>query len=264
MENNIGRAAHDEFRLGHDDSGADAEADFDMAGKLNYLEVNANTPFCAHEALTSPKSPFDDVGFMDNSRGCVEHSGCTENSKVCTVVTEDSGISENSFCLTDEIETDKILDDITEREESLDEVTDSEESISSSSRDREERFGCAATGQYFVRSRTVSQIKDSLEEKVKRLREEKAAVDEKIRLAQEEEDLRVREKTKLKQQLVVHRRDRLKKVIADLKRKLEDQSARLQVAYSTLISLQRNVFRHRSFSRPKDLDLYDSSLEAPF
>ena len=262
MENKISRA---EFRLGYDDACADG-VEFDMAGKVDYLEVNANAPpsFCAHDSLTSPKSPYDDAGFVDNNRS-EDTPVCTDSLKVCSVITEDSGISENSFSLVDEIEADKSLYDITERAESLDEVTDSEESSSSSVRDRADRFGNTASGQCFDHSRTINQIRGSLEEKVKRLRDEKAAVDEKIRLAQEEEELRMREKTKLKQQLVVHRRDRLKKVIGDLKRKLEDQSARLQVTYSTLISLQRNVFRHRSFSRPnKAPEFNHSSLEAPF
>ncbi|XP_038051423.1 uncharacterized protein LOC119724434 [Patiria miniata] len=255
MDNKTGRASGG-ICVRHDVSRAcPPDVEFSMAAKLDNLEVNANETFCAREVVTSPKSPYDDVGFDNSGSGDLTSSG--ELLESCGLVTEDSGISENSLSLTEELEVEKILDDITEREESVDDVTDSEESIGSN------RMGGAAS-QSGNQSRSIGQIRESLEQKVRRLRDEKAAVDEKIRLAQEEEDLRMREKTKLKQQLVVHRRDRLKKVIADLKRKLEDQSVRLQVTYSTLISLQRNIFRHRSFSRQTTQPSRDSSLEAPF
>ncbi|XP_063959391.1 uncharacterized protein LOC129253861 [Lytechinus pictus] len=111
--------------------------------------------------------------------------------------------------------------------------------------------------------RTLGQIRESLEQKVKRLRAEKEAVDEKIRLAQEEEEIRVREKVKIRGKVIIQRKDRLRKLVCDLKGQLDDHSQRLQNAYSTLLLLQRTIFRSRSFCRRR-MKQRPGLAEAPF
>ncbi|XP_077862259.1 uncharacterized protein LOC144343717 [Saccoglossus kowalevskii] len=111
--------------------------------------------------------------------------------------------------------------------------------------------------------RSIVEIRESLELKVKRLREEKTEVDEKIRLAQEEDVIRSQEKVKFQQQLSIHRKERLRRVIGELKKKLEDQSQRLQTGYNSIILLKRNVTRSRSFVKKNRMQREDSK-EAPF
>ncbi|XP_077990376.1 uncharacterized protein LOC144444723 [Glandiceps talaboti] len=114
-----------------------------------------------------------------------------------------------------------------------------------------------------TRSRSIVEIRESLEQKVKRLREEKAEVDEKIRLAQEEDIIRSQEKVKFQQQLALHRKERLKRVIGGLRKKLDDQSHRLQEGYNNVLLVKRNLMRSRSFAKRDRLERNDSR-EAPF
>ncbi|XP_003728498.1 uncharacterized protein LOC100893752 [Strongylocentrotus purpuratus] len=126
--------------------------------------------------------------------------------------------------------------------------------------------GMATTGVISTSStrRTLGQIRESLEQKVKRLRAEKEAVDEKIRLAQEEEEIRMREKIKIRGKVIMQRKDRLRKLVCDLKGQLDDHSQRLQNAYSTLLLLQRTIFRSRSFCRSRRIKQRPGLAEAPF
>ncbi|XP_035660464.1 uncharacterized protein LOC118405147 [Branchiostoma floridae] len=87
-------------------------------------------------------------------------------------------------------------------------------------------------------ARSIRQIKSSLEEKVRRLQEEKKMVEDKIRLAQEEEQIRAHERSKYQRQLRMCRRDMMLRRLRDLGVELEDQAARLQVCYSSLLSMK--------------------------
>ncbi|XP_070534441.1 uncharacterized protein [Ptychodera flava] len=114
-----------------------------------------------------------------------------------------------------------------------------------------------------TKARSIGQIRESLEQKVKRLRQEKAEVDEKIRLAQEEDVIRSQEKVKFQQQLTLHRKERLKRVVGELRKKLEGQSHQLQCSYNNILLLKRNLLRSRSFVRKEALEGNDTK-ESPF
>ncbi|KAI8505792.1 hypothetical protein Bbelb_161450 [Branchiostoma belcheri] len=87
-------------------------------------------------------------------------------------------------------------------------------------------------------ARSIRQIKSSLEEKVRRLQEEKKMVEDKIRLAQEEEQIRAHERSKYQRQLRMCRRDMMLRRLHDLGVELEDQAQRLQMCYSSLLSMK--------------------------
>ena len=126
--------------------------------------------------------------------------------------------------------------------------------------------GMATTGILSVGSsgRSLGQIRESLEQKVKRLRAEKEAVDEKIRLAQDEEEIRSRERVKVRGKVAMQRKDRLRKLLNDMKSQIDDQSQRLQIAYTSLLFLQRTLFRSRSFNKTKRVKQRPALAEAPF
>ncbi|PSN45879.1 hypothetical protein C0J52_11033 [Blattella germanica] len=74
--------------------------------------------------------------------------------------------------------------------------------------------------------------RDSLKEKLERLRQERLEVEAKVREAQEEERQRLDDKVQSQRQLSLFRRQMLVHTIEGLKRSLEDQSAKLQETYS--------------------------------
>ena len=264
---------------------ADACADDDVLLErkkdMHLREVNANEYYChSSEPLSPVKTPEDrGDGESDgaesvcterrNSRNSVQEddenqvgvsSVSTSSSSQENVVTDDK----SSPAVSTE-ELDKEISSIRAQINALDEISESEYSHLS------DEEGTSYAGDkkhepHEASMRSLVQIRDSLEEKVRNLREEKYVSDEKIRMAQEEEELRVREKIKLRQQLLIHRKERLKKCISDLKRKLDNQSHRLQTGYSSLLALQKTIFRSRSFSaksRPPRGDDRDI-VEAPF
>lgn len=97
---------------------------------------------------------------------------------------------------------------------------------------------------YRRRSRSLADIELSLDEKVTLLREEKTYVQRKIHEAIAEENIR-NQHTKMFRLLPVDKRKQMiAKTLCDLKTRLEDQSARLQASYSTVLSLQ-NMFSKR-------------------
>ncbi|XP_069687007.1 serine-rich adhesin for platelets [Periplaneta americana] len=74
--------------------------------------------------------------------------------------------------------------------------------------------------------------RDSLKEKLERLRRERLEVEAKVREAQEEERQRLDDKAQCQRQLSLFRRQMLVHTIEGLKRSLEDQSAKLQETYN--------------------------------
>ncbi|XP_060066866.1 deoxynucleotidyltransferase terminal-interacting protein 2-like isoform X2 [Ylistrum balloti] len=94
-------------------------------------------------------------------------------------------------------------------------------------------------------SRTFSEVRSSLEEKVKQLRLEKMVVEQKIREAQEAEKIRLQEKLRFKQQMSEQRKEVLLQTLNGLKDKLESQSERLEHNYSEVINMQKKYSRKR-------------------
>ncbi|XP_072037840.1 uncharacterized protein [Amphiura filiformis] len=258
---------------------ADACADEDVLlehkKELHLREVNANEYYCPNSESLSPVKTPDG---RDNDESDGTESVCTErrnsspensrenqdgeslDSTTSSSQENVTGDKSSPVVSTDELDKEisaikaqiNALDDISESEHVTDEETEDESGKTNEPDQSPER--------------SLRQIRRSLEEKVKNLREVKHVSDEKIRMAQEEEELRIREKIKLRQQLLIHRKERLKKLISDLKRKLDCQSQRLQTGYSSLLSLQKTVFRSRSFSaksRPPRRNDKDT-VEAPF
>lgn len=90
----------------------------------------------------------------------------------------------------------------------------------------------------FECQRSLESVRESLCEKVQRLRLERLVVEEKIRDAKEEEELRRAEKDRFQKELVIHRRLVLLRTLRDLRVKLEEQSARLQDAYQVTLRMQ--------------------------
>ncbi|XP_069105549.1 clumping factor A-like isoform X2 [Argopecten irradians] len=94
-------------------------------------------------------------------------------------------------------------------------------------------------------SRTFSEVRLSLEEKVKQLRLEKMIVEQKIREAQEAEKIRLQEKLRFKQQMSEQRKEVLLQTLNGLKDKLESQSERLEQNYSEVLNMQEKYSRKR-------------------
>jgi hypothetical protein len=99
----------------------------------------------------------------------------------------------------------------------------------------------------------LDEIRSSLSQKVRKLREEKLVVDAKIRQAQEEERIRVQEMMRFQKQLTQYRKQLLLQTLRDLKNQLDDQSKRLQTAYSTVLNVQMQDI-HSRYSRPLAID----------
>lgn len=95
------------------------------------------------------------------------------------------------------------------------------------------------------RSRSLADIELSLDEKVTLLREEKTFVQRKIHAAILEEKVREHQLKIFRLLYGDKRKQLIMKTLHDLKTRLEDQSARLQASYTTVISLQ-NLFSKRS------------------
>ncbi|XP_033726877.1 uncharacterized protein LOC117316423 [Pecten maximus] len=94
-------------------------------------------------------------------------------------------------------------------------------------------------------SRTFSEVRLSLEEKVKQLRLEKMIVEQKIREAQEAEKIRLQEKLRFKQQMSEQRKEVLLQTLNGLKDKLESQSERLEQNYSEVLHMQKKYSSKR-------------------
>lgn len=109
--------------------------------------------------------------------------------------------------------------------------------------------------------RTISEIKVSLEKGVKRLREEKGVLERKLQISREGESICTQEKAKHD---VPSRIARLKRIISELRRKLEDQGKRLQSNYNTILAIQRNVLRCRSFTMKRKFVTDSVIRESPF
>ncbi|KAK2167091.1 hypothetical protein LSH36_32g15020 [Paralvinella palmiformis] len=86
--------------------------------------------------------------------------------------------------------------------------------------------------------RSLEEIRYSLREKVDRLRAEKIIVDEKVKQAKQEDELRRQEKVRIEQEVTSLRRHVLLRTLQELKANLEDQSRRLQEAYDDVIDMQ--------------------------
>ena len=95
------------------------------------------------------------------------------------------------------------------------------------------------------RSRSLADIEASLDEKVTLLREEKYFVQRKIREAKEEEEVRRKQVQLFRAYSVDDRKAVLLKTLNDLKARLENQSARLQTSYNTVLSIQRTFSKRR-------------------
>ncbi len=270
---------------------ADACADEDVLLEhkkdLHLREVNANEYYChSSESLSPVKTPEchpEDVGgecgvaesvSTSERRDSLPESSSRENqedesldSSTSSSQASQENVTENgdkSSSSTSTEELDKEISAIKAQINALEEISESE--LSHVTDDETVEGTERNSGPDDSPTRSLRQIRESLEEKVKNLREEKHVSDEKLRMAQEEEELRLREKIKLRQQLLIHRKERLKKVIGDLRRKLDTQSQRLQTGYSSLLALQKTIFRSRSFSaksRPPRRNDKDT-VEAPF
>lgn len=94
-------------------------------------------------------------------------------------------------------------------------------------------------------SRTFSEVRLSLEEKVHQLRLEKMVVEQKIREAQEAEKIRLQEKLRFKQQMSEQRKEVLLQTLNSLKDRLESQSERLEQNYSEVLNMQEKYSRRR-------------------
>ncbi|KAL4217789.1 hypothetical protein ACF0H5_022527 [Mactra antiquata] len=102
------------------------------------------------------------------------------------------------------------------------------------------------------RSRSLADIELSLEDKVTLLREEKTFVQRKVHEAIVEDRIRAHQMKIFRLLSGDQRKQLIMKTLYDLKTRLEDQSARLQASYSTVLSLKK-MFTHRHTS-PVSLD----------
>ncbi|XP_013410946.1 uncharacterized protein LOC106174099 [Lingula anatina] len=100
--------------------------------------------------------------------------------------------------------------------------------------------------------------KESLQEKVRRLKAGRRIIEEKIREAQEEEQLRLEQRMRFQRQITLHRKEMLLKTLGNLREKLADQCTRLQASYNNVLEMQRNILRQHSRG---DLMLSGSTFE---
>lgn len=103
---------------------------------------------------------------------------------------------------------------------------------------------------YKRRSRSLADIELSLDEKVNMLREEKTYVQRKIQESINEDKIRQTQGDILKGHTQPEKRDILLKTLYDLKSRLEDQSARLQSSYSTVLTLRKRFSQRRNSLAP--------------
>ncbi|XP_021374916.1 uncharacterized protein LOC110464169 isoform X2 [Mizuhopecten yessoensis] len=135
-----------------------------------------------------------------------------------------------------------------EEEEEDEEKKDSEEKDLNEERtttDSYEKFANDLRKCNAPTSRTFSEVRLSLEEKVKQLRLEKIIVEQKIREAQEAEKIRLQEKLRFKQQMSEQRKEVLLQTLNGLKERLENQSERLEQNYSEVLDMQEKYSRRR-------------------
>ncbi|XP_045182272.2 uncharacterized protein LOC123540997 [Mercenaria mercenaria] len=104
------------------------------------------------------------------------------------------------------------------------------------------------------RSRSLADIQLSLDEKVILLREEKTYVQRKIHEAILEEKLKEHQMKIFRLLSGDQKKQLIVKTLHDLKSRLEDQSARLQSSYNTVISLQNMYLKRRNDRMCEDID----------
>lgn len=110
--------------------------------------------------------------------------------------------------------------------------------------------------------RTISEIKSSLEQKVRKLREGRGVLEKKIQMSQEDDaTCTIQDKSKSD---LLSRKEKLRRIISDMRRKLEDQGKRLQSNYNTILAIQRNVLRCRSFTMKRKFITDTVVKESPF
>lgn len=101
---------------------------------------------------------------------------------------------------------------------------------------------------YKRRSRSLADIELSLDEKVTMLREEKTYVQRKIQESIYEDKIRQNQEKVLDGLTQPEKKEVLMKTLYDLKARLEDQSARLQSSYSTILTLRKRFSQRRRSS----------------
>ena len=84
-------------------------------------------------------------------------------------------------------------------------------------------------------TRSLDEIRSSLREKVMRLRREKQLVDEKVRLAQDEDRIRRQEKLRVQRQLTSYRKHVMLRTLREMRAQLERQTERLQATYTDVL-----------------------------
>jgi hypothetical protein len=233
-----------------------------MAETRDLNDVNYNNTNISHE---------DSVGYHSN-----EYSESEDEYYIDDVESDDG--------LLDEITTDDFLDGMFENK-------DQEPLISPYQPPENEIFGACANRVVFggcakedvceasenddvfgacanippernQKRRSIGEIRESLEEKVMKLRKDKYIVEEKIRQSQEEERIRMQEKLRFQQQVTLHRKQMLLRTLSDLRRRLEGQCQRLQVSYNGVLYMQRHSVSNSPQHRP--LVSVDLGKEAPF
>lgn len=92
--------------------------------------------------------------------------------------------------------------------------------------------------------RSVDQIKESLKDKLQRLKEGRKIIENKIREAREEEEIRIQERIRFQKQVTLHRKEMLLATLQSLKAKLADQCFRLQSSYNNVLHMQKTLLHH--------------------
>ena len=92
-------------------------------------------------------------------------------------------------------------------------------------------------------TRSLDEIRSSLREKVMRLRREKQLVDEKVRLAQDEDRIRRQEKLRVQRQLTSYRKHVMLRTLREMRAQLERQTERLQATYTDVLDTRWTNYR---------------------
>ncbi|KAK2184651.1 hypothetical protein NP493_259g03004 [Ridgeia piscesae] len=104
-------------------------------------------------------------------------------------------------------------------------------------------------------TRSLDEIRSSLQEKVMRLRREKLLVDEKVRQAQDEDRIRRQEKLRMQRQLTSYRKHVMLRTLHELRAQLERQTERLQATYSDVLDARWTNSCRRSRARVRGSDV---------
>ena len=104
-------------------------------------------------------------------------------------------------------------------------------------------------------TRSLDEIRSSLQEKVMRLRREKLLVDEKVRQAQDEDRIRRQEKLRVQRQLTSYRKHVMLRTLHELRAQLERQTERLQATYSDVLDARWTNSCRRSRARVRGCDV---------